>query len=122
MSKILVVYYSRTGNVRRFLKKVDLETVEIKDGLEIDKDFVLVTPTTGFGDVPMQVLKFLQRNHYKMRAVAASGNRNWGTGFAKSADKVSNMYNVPILLKFELSGTSEDVNNFIEGVNRIEAH
>ncbi len=51
--------------------------------------------------------------------VAASGNRVWGDNFAKSAEKISKQYQVPILGKFELSGTAKDVELFTQEVERI---
>ena len=36
--------------------------------------------------------------------MAASGNRNWGLNFAKAGRTISEEYNVPLLMKFELHG------------------
>ncbi|MGX5563988.1 class Ib ribonucleoside-diphosphate reductase assembly flavoprotein NrdI, partial [Bacillus thuringiensis] len=40
--------------------------------------------------------------------------RNWGDMFGASADKISTKYEVPIVSKFELSGTNNDVEYFKE--------
>lgn len=119
---MLIAYASRTGNVRRFIGKTGLESVEITPELVLDSPFVLVTYTTGFGEVPKLVNEFLAKNSKNMVGVAASGNRNWGNNYAKSADKISLFYNVPIIAKFEMSGTSKEVELFIKEVARIEAH
>jgi protein involved in ribonucleotide reduction len=55
-------------------------------------------------------------------SVSASGNRNWGASFAKSADTISSLYDVPVITKFELSGTGRDVDQFMSGVAAIAAH
>ncbi|KIL38901.1 ribonucleotide reductase stimulatory protein [Gordoniibacillus kamchatkensis] len=119
---MLIVYDSRTGNVRRFAEKLPVPTVQIEDGMAVDEPFVLITYTTGFGQVPDKVKAFLQRNYRYLRGVSASGNRNWGEGFARSADRIAERYGVPVLGKFELSGTSHNVEQFMQGVSRVAAH
>lgn len=119
---MLVVYDSKTGNVKRFVKKLNMQAVSIDDMATVDEPFVLITYTTGFGQVPQKVNDFLKDNHKMLRGVSASGNRNWGTGFAKSADTISQAYNVPVISKFELSGTNQDMLQFIERVQTIETY
>ncbi|NEW08261.1 class Ib ribonucleoside-diphosphate reductase assembly flavoprotein NrdI [Paenibacillus sp. SYP-B3998] len=119
---MLIAYDSKTGNVRRFIAKLQMPAVQIEEALKMDEPFVLVTYTTGFGQIPQKVASFLEQNHPRMIGVAASGNRNWGDGFAKSADTISELYDVPVLTKFELSGTKNDVERFVQGVNAIAAH
>ncbi|UJF34558.1 class Ib ribonucleoside-diphosphate reductase assembly flavoprotein NrdI [Paenibacillus hexagrammi] len=119
---MLIAYDSKTGNVRRFIKKVNLPAVQIDEALRMDEPFVLVTYTTGFGQIPEKVSGFLERNHARLQGVAASGNKNWGDGFAKSADRIAEKYGVPVLSKFELSGTRQDVQRFVQGVQAIAAY
>jgi protein involved in ribonucleotide reduction len=120
--KLLIVFDSKTGNVNRFTKKLGLECVQIDASLieqKINEPFILVTYTTGFGSVPPTTLDFLESNHVNLQGVAASGNKNWGQNFAISADKISSMYGVPILHKFEMSGMPEDVEILKERVQNI---
>lgn len=119
---MLIAYDSKTGNVRRFVARLDMPAVQIAADLALDEPFVLVTYTTGFGEVPPQVAAFLARNGARLRGVAASGNRNWGANFAASADKIARTFGVPVVHKFELSGTWSDVERFREGVNRLAAY
>ena len=42
--------------------------------------------------------------------------------FGASADKISTKYEVPIVSKFELSGTNNDVEYFKERVREIATH
>lgn len=109
MKDILVCYDSKTGNVERFISKLGVKAIKIKENMKIEDDFIFVTYTTGFGKVPEGTMNFLKSNYRKLLAVAASGNRNWGQNFAKSADIIARMYQVPVLHKFELSGTENDV-------------
>lgn len=119
---MLIVFDSRTGNVERFVKKLNLSCVKIENDSVVSQPFVLVTYTDGFGNVPKSTLQFLEKNNVFLKGVASSGNRNWGVNFAKSADIISRMYNVPIILKFELSGTSRDVFEFNERLCEVEPH
>ncbi|GIQ64438.1 hypothetical protein PACILC2_30060 [Paenibacillus cisolokensis] len=72
---MLIAYDSRTGNVRRFINKLNVPAVQIEDGMTLDEPFVLVTYTTGFGQVPQKVQSFLKQNHRYLRGVSASGNK-----------------------------------------------
>lgn len=119
---MLIAYDSKTGNVRRFIEKMNARAVQIEEALTLNEPFVLVTYTTGFGQVPEKTVAFLQQNHKQMRGVCASGNRNWGEGFARSADKISTQYNVPIIHKFELSGTTRDVEQFQLEVQKVASY
>lgn len=119
---MVIAYDSKTGNVRRFVHKLNMKTVEINEHMTMDEPFVLVTYTTGFGQVPEKVHSFLERNSSQLKGVSASGNRNWGLSFAKSADTIASMYDVPVISKFELSGTTKDVQRFVEGVNSIASY
>lgn len=119
---MLIVYDSKTGNVKRFVGKLNLPAIPIENELTIDEPFVLVTYTTGFGQAPDKTLSFLKRNHRKMVGVSASGNRNWGEGFARSADRIADLYQVPILSKFELAGTTKDVERFMREVSAVASY
>lgn len=107
-----IVYDSRTGNVKRFVNKIGMDSLQICEDLIINRPFAFITYTTDFGKVPDTTLRFLERNHTYMVGVASSGNKVWGNNFAASADIISNTYNVPILLKFELAGTKRDIELF----------
>lgn len=115
-----IYYDSRTGNVKRFIHHLqNVQAVEIEEGMMATDPFILVTYTTGFGKIPDKTVSFLKTNYHLLQGVAASGNRNWGDNFAISADKIvklysTDTYNIPILLKFELSGTKKDRDIFME--------
>jgi protein involved in ribonucleotide reduction len=117
---MLVVYDSLTGNVERFVNRLGMNICKIIPDLIINEPFALVTYTIGFGNVPKSTIEFLERNYAYLRAVASSGNKNWGVNYAKAADVITNKYNVPVLLKFELSGTANDEKLFIERLRHIE--
>lgn len=110
-----IILFSFTGNCRRFLNMTNIpkeNIVELSEIREIFEEFILITPTIGFGEVPPQVEEFLNRNHDYARGVIASGNRNWGKNFANAANIINEKYGIPILMKIELLGNKEDINNF----------
>lgn len=109
---MLLVYTTKTGNVRRFVDKLDYKSIEITDDLVMNEPYILVTYTIKFGEVPDNVFKFLERdgNHKFMQGVVSSGNRNWGADmFGKAGDIISQTYRVPLIHKIELSGNQKDV-------------
>ncbi len=119
--KTKIIYFSKTGNIEKFVQKLNYSNVKkIEDDLIIRENYFLIVPTIFFGEVPIECKKFLKNNWKYLIGVAGSGNRNWGKNFALAADKISNKFNVPIINKFELSGNIHDVQKFIEECNKIE--
>ena len=115
----MILFDSRTGNVKRFIEKMGLPAKPIHSALVIEEPFVLITYTTGFGEVPETTMEFLSRNGSLLRGVASSGNRNWGYKFAVAADIISEQYCVPILHKFEISGTPTDITTMKERIETV---
>ncbi len=105
----LIVYDSMTGNVKRFVSKLGYRSIQIDQNLLIEEPFILITYTIGHGNIPQSTKEFLSRNSFFLFGVASSGNKNWGSFYARAAKLISLTYNVPILHTFELSGTLEDV-------------
>ncbi|RPK20028.1 MULTISPECIES: class Ib ribonucleoside-diphosphate reductase assembly flavoprotein NrdI [Paenibacillus] len=114
-----IAFDSRTGNVKRFVGKLEMDAFNISEIDYADEPFALITYTTGMGMVPQKTLDFLEKNHKNLVGVASSGNRNWGNNFAKSAEIISVMYGVPILLKFELFGTDNDIKSFKQALDNL---
>lgn len=121
-----IAFYSMTGNIRRFLSGAGVEQhyelYEITEGNKRDylsEPFILVTSTYGFGQVPDTVRTFLEHNRDNILAVASSGNRNWGQNFAKSGEYIRDEYHVPLLMKFELHGSPNEREEFMEKVGNF---
>ena len=91
---------------------------------DVDFDYILITPTIGFGKVPEDVERFLKENYKYLKGVVGSGNKNWGNRFAKASEIISEQYNVPLLMKIELHGNTKDLIKFrkiyLESVNNGE--
>lgn len=115
---MLIVYESKTGNVQRFMNKVEEATgwriEELSKELILHENFHLVTYTTGIGHIPNPTKAFMVNNHSHALSVTTSGNMNWGQAFGGAGDKLSELYNIPLLMKFELSGTPNDIKKFID--------
>ena len=120
---MFVYYDSKTGNVQRFIDKIKKERpewsfVKISSDMEISENGHLVTFTTNFGEIPDTTEKFLENENNKkyIKSVSSSGNMNWGTLFGKAADNIEETYGIPVLMKFELSGTHIQVEYFINSI------
>ena len=125
-----VVYFSSVSeNTKRFVDKLGVQAIRIplktEEAAEFihDRDAVLVTPTYGGGNetstVPKQVIKFLNNpeNRKHIKAVIAGGNTNFGTHFCRAGDIVASKLGVPVIYRFEVTGTPEDV---VEVKERLE--
>ena len=118
----MYIYYdSKTGNVERFIKKMqsqrpDWHFIKINPTMIIKNEGHFLTFTTIIGEVPETTDKFLENgnNSKLIKSVSSSGNRNWGQFFALAADKIQEKYGIPALMKFELSGTNTELENYIE--------
>ncbi|MGG0052956.1 class Ib ribonucleoside-diphosphate reductase assembly flavoprotein NrdI [Bacillus atrophaeus] len=123
---MIITYESKTGNVRRFVKalqrELDVEVVEVTDDTIIKQEFIHITYTIGFGEVPERTLNFINKNKNKIRGVAVSGNKVWGDNYGLAGDKLSAKFLTPLLLKFELSGTKQDLQKIIQEVKLIDKH
>jgi protein involved in ribonucleotide reduction len=123
---MLLVYFSLTGQTRRFIKKLGIEnSLEITPGnafSEISEPFLLFVPTYEV-DVTAPVFDFLDTKHNAKQClgVIGSGNRNFADKFIFTAKDISAEYNLPLLYAFEFNGTMEDVDNIKKVVEQLES-
>jgi protein involved in ribonucleotide reduction len=129
----LIYFSSASGYTHRFVSKLGLSEADTARLPLITKDptlvatqpFVLVTPTYGGGDgrgaVPKQVIKFLnvKGNRDLIRGVIAGGNTNFYEAYCLAGDIISRKCKVPLMYRFELMGTPEDVTAVREGLERF---
>lgn len=105
----MIAYASRTGNVRHIVSQVKANSVEITEGLMMTEPYLLITYTDGFGDIPMKVQQFLQRNVKYCIGVVVSGNSNFGhMVFGGAGDKIASTYQIPLVRKLDLRGYEAD--------------
>jgi protein involved in ribonucleotide reduction len=127
-----VVYFSSVSeNTKRFVDKLGVPSYRIPIPLSEaasythGADSVLVTPTYGGGNenntVPKQVIKFLNNpeNRKHIKAVIAGGNTNFGTHFCKAGEIIAKKLGVPMLYRFEITGTPEDVLEVRERLEKL---
>lgn len=126
----LVYYSSTSGNTHRFVEKLGLASLRLpvdaaSEPPLVDNPFVLVLPSYGGADgkgtVPKPAIRFLNvdANRSLIRGVIAAGNTNFGTDFCRAGKVVAQKCTVPLLYRFELLGTDEDVANVKEGLERF---
>lgn len=129
----LVYFSSASGYTHRFVSKLGLpegDTARLplitkEPTLLATEPFVLALPTYGGGDgkgaVPKQVIKFLnvKANRDLIRGVIAGGNTNFYEAYCLAGDIVSRKCKVPLMYRFELMGTPEDVTAVREGLERF---
>ena len=127
----LVYFSSVSENTRRFVEKLDqriqgrIPVLASEPALQATEPYVLVLPTYGGGDgkgaVPKQVIRFLndEGNRHLLRGVIAGGNTNFGAGYGLAGDIVAAKCQVPLLYRFELFGTPDDVWNVGSGLEKF---
>lgn len=127
----LVVYFSSISeNTHKFIQKTRVESLRLplltKDEPPVvDRPFVLCIPSygrpNGAGSVPPQAVKFLnvEQNRAHLVGVIGAGNTNFGDLYCVAADKVAAKCQVPVLYRFELMGTAEDVHKVNEGLEEF---
>ncbi|SOC05545.1 protein involved in ribonucleotide reduction [Ureibacillus xyleni] len=105
----MIIYASRTGNVRYIVSKLIGETKEITEGLLLHQPFLLITYTDRLGEVPDIVTRFLEQNAQHCKGVVVSGNRNFGhVNFGAAGEKIELLYNIPLVRKLDLRGYPQD--------------
>ncbi len=127
----LVVYFSSISeNTHKFVQKTQARSLRLplRTGEEtprVNEPFVLCIPSYGrpggSGSVPPQAVKFLnvEQNRRKLIGVIGGSNSNLGRLYAVAADKVAAKCHVPVLYRFELMGTAEDVKKVNEGLKEL---
>jgi protein involved in ribonucleotide reduction len=123
--EMVIAYASMTGNVARFINKLkdklpNAKYVKVVRQMSIDEPFVLITYTTGFGEVPKEVSELLKNSGNNLVAVAGSGNRNWGDMFCRGAKTIAKEYNVPLIHTFELSGYDSDAEIIASKIKELQ--
>lgn len=116
-----IVYASRTGNVESIVQRLNVsQPLKIEMGNEtVDEDFILLTYTDGYGDIPAEVEDFLGDNAQYLKGVIVSGDTGYGEAYCKAGDEISDQYDVPCLYKVENDGTDEDLAAIAQIINQM---
>jgi protein involved in ribonucleotide reduction len=128
---VAVVYFSSASdNTRRFAERLDRPAQRIPlrtsdPAISVGGPYVLVLPTYGggrpAGAVPKQVVRFLNEpaNRAPLVGVIAAGNTNFGAAYCLAGDVISAKCRVPLLHRFELFGTQDDVRVVRNGLDAL---
>lgn len=117
---IIVYWSSKSESTHRFVQKLNIENIRLPlngtTDIEINQPFILIVPS--YGDtidtaIPKVVERFLSKssNRRLMQGVIGAGNMDFGSKYCIAAKVVNFKYRVKLLYKFEISGTTLDVQN-----------
>lgn len=125
---MLVYFSSVSENTHRFVQKLQLPAQRIPRNHDeaaaylVDEPYILVVPSYGGGGaqgaVPKPVIQFLNQEHNRrlIRGVIAAGNTNFGAAYCLAGTIIAQKCQVPLMYKFELLGTPDDVEKVQAGV------
>ncbi len=121
-----IVYFSVTGQTKRFIKKAEitdaLEITPLDPFIRMEEPFILITPTYE-EEITEPVFDFLRYEDNKdyFRGVVGTGNRNFAELFIFTAKDIVAEFHVPLLQAFEFAGTHYDIKKFKEVVSELES-
>ena len=130
MEPLIVYYSSPSENTHRFALKLGMRCMRIPTSMKaecliLNEPYVLISPCYADEDgskaVPKQVIRFLNesQNRSMMQGVIGAGNRNFGDNFGLAGRIIAKKCNVPLLYRFELSGTPIDIIKVREGMETL---
>lgn len=119
-----VVYFSMTGQTRKFVQKLGMETIELNPANPfevVEEPFIVVTPTYD-AEVTEILEDFIETSHNRqlLKGVVGGGNLNFGPLFVFTAKELAQAYHVPLLHTFEFQGTDADVTLLKKAVDHID--
>ena len=117
----MIIYASRTGNVRFIInQKLNLPSKELREDEIVNEDFIIFTYTDKLGELPEKVDKFMKLNHPLCKGVIASGNKNFGKyNFCRAADILNELYGIEIIDKLDLRGNDSNYEKIKKRYNEI---
>ncbi|MFV0410525.1 MAG: class Ib ribonucleoside-diphosphate reductase assembly flavoprotein NrdI [Paracoccus sp. (in: a-proteobacteria)] len=126
----LVYFSSRSGNTAKLVARLGMDALRIPiradEPMPVpDRPYVLISPTyadgEGRGAVHPQIIRFLNDPDRRalIRGVISSGNRNFGHLYAAAGDVIARKCAIPLLTRFELAGTDEDIARIRAGLTRF---
>ncbi|MGD1416506.1 class Ib ribonucleoside-diphosphate reductase assembly flavoprotein NrdI [Bacillus stercoris] len=118
-----IAYLSFTGNVRSFVNRVDMDSVELDMSnpfIKMDEDFIVITPSYS-NELINVISEFVdyKDNIDRLVGFVGSGNKNWDISYCFVAKDLATKYNKPFIFDFELSGTENDIREFKKEVESI---
>jgi len=124
-----IVYFSETGQTRKFVEKVpNVEHIEIAINhfdIEMTEPFILVMPSYETNVHPIVIdtaSDFLETadNERHCKGLFGGGNRNFAELFCITAKTLAEEYDIPLLHTFEFQGSPLDIKKMEEELLNIE--
>lgn len=125
MRPLIVFFSGKTGNTKKFIERIGDRHQSVSIKHRVEEPFILFTSTyadaQGRRPVPTPVITFLnnEENRKNLLGVVCGGNKNFGEYYGIAADVISQKCKVPIIMKFELTGTDEEVNLYKQKVQEL---
>lgn len=118
-----IVFFSLTGNVRRFVQKLGLPAIELKPEnpfIEMTESFLFIIPSyeREITDIAWDFMES-ENNQKHCKGIIGSGNLNFDTMYLYSAKDLAKEFNLPLLYGFEYFGTSKDIQHVKEITNAL---
>lgn len=117
-----LVFFSLTGQTRRFIAKLGMaeQALELtpSNQLSLDEEFFFICPTYEVG--VEHVDDFLTDHKNLLKGLIGIGNRNFGPDFCHLAKRYAETYHIPLLYTLEFNGTSDDV-EYVKGILHYES-
>lgn len=120
---VLIVYMSLTGQTRKFVKKLDLPSLELRPDQvmkEIDQPYLLIAPTYE-REVTDLLWEFVETGHNRnyLHGVCGGGNLNFNTLYCFTAKDLARDFDVPLIHLFEFQGNQQDVDKIKAEVDKL---
>lgn len=109
----MIVYFSITGQTRRFIRKTSLDSFEISPTnpfVAMEVPYLLVVPSYEI-EATEPINDFIEtgRNRDLCQGIIGGGNRNFSQLFCYTAKDLAVEYGIPYIYEFEFQGTQDDV-------------
>lgn len=110
---MLIVYLSLTGNTRRFVNKLQMDSLEINPAnpfVSVNQPYIVVAPTYEI-EATESINDFIEyeNNQSYLKGFMGSGNLNFADLYVFTAKDLESEYKKKLLLSFEYSGSEKDV-------------
>ncbi|WP_339109590.1 class Ib ribonucleoside-diphosphate reductase assembly flavoprotein NrdI [Thioclava sp. GXIMD4216] len=126
----LAYFSSATGNTHRFITRLGLPAIRIggtedRSASLAELPFVLICPSysdgEGRGAVPKPVIHALNNPEIRknIRGVIGTGNTNFGIYYGYAGKVIAEKCKIPLLYRFELSGTDLDIARVRDGLEKF---
>ena len=104
---MIIVYDSLTGLGKEFAEALGYPGQPVGQG--VNEPCILVTRNVGLGKIPETTIRFLDRHRAYVLGVVVNGSKKFGPFYCKAADKINNLYEIPVIRKISGSGSQEDI-------------